>query len=90
MFQLYEIIDDPKEDKLYIITEFVRNGTLEGRVNKKPEPLQMCDIRKYFLGLIHAIEYCHDCASVMHRDIKLENILIDENDQVKLADFGVS
>jgi serine/threonine protein kinase len=50
----------------------------------------MSDIRKYFLGLIHAIEYCHDCASVMHRDIKLENILIDENDQVKLADFGVS
>ena len=90
VFQLFEIIDDPKEDKLYIITEFVRNGTLEGRVNKKPEPLQMLDIRKYFLGLIHAIEYCHDCASVMHRDIKLENILLDENDQVKLADFGVS
>ena len=90
VFKLFEVIDDPNEDKLYIITEFVRNGTLEARVNQKPEPLQMSDIRKYFLGLIHAIEYCHNCVSVMHRDIKLENILLDENDQVKLADFGIS
>jgi serine/threonine protein kinase len=33
VFKLYEVIDDPNEDKLYIITEFVRNGTLEARVN---------------------------------------------------------
>jgi hypothetical protein len=33
VFKLYEVIDDPNEDKLYLITEFVRNGTLEARVN---------------------------------------------------------
>lgn len=65
---------------MYIITEFVRNGTLEVRINKNPEPLNMLDIRRYFMGLICAIEYCHECAFVMHRDIKLENILLDEHD----------
>jgi len=48
------------------------------------------DIRKYFRGLINAIDYCHNMAGVLHRDIKPENILIDENDEIKLADFGVS
>jgi serine/threonine protein kinase len=65
---------------MYIITEFVRNGTLEVRINKNSEPLHMTDVRKYFMGLIYAIEYCHECALVMHRDIKLENILLDEHD----------
>ena len=38
------------------------------------------DVRNFFRGLIYAIEYCHEIAKVMHRDIKLENILLDEND----------
>jgi [calcium/calmodulin-dependent protein kinase] kinase len=36
------------------------------------------------------VEYCHECAQVLHRDIKCENILIDEVNHIKLADFGVS
>jgi serine/threonine protein kinase len=36
------------------------------------------------------VEYCHECAQVLHRDIKCENILIDEVNYIKLADFGVS
>ena len=32
LVKLYEIIDDPKEKKLYLITEYVKNGTLEKRV----------------------------------------------------------
>ena len=37
-----------------------------------------------------AVEYCHDIAGIIHRDIKPDNILIDGQDNIKLADFGVS
>ena len=40
--------------------------------------------------MIIAIEYCHENAKIIHRDIKPDNILIDDNDNVKLSDFGVS
>jgi|LauGreDrversion4_2_1035121.scaffolds.fasta_scaffold447287_1 serine/threonine protein kinase len=48
------------------------------------------EVRLYFQCLISAVEYCHECAQVIHRDIKCENILLDEKHHLKLADFGVS
>ena len=53
-------------------------------------PLSEELIRKYFRQLILAVEYCHESAKIIHRDIKPDNILLDENDEVKLSDFGVS
>ena len=88
VLRLYEIIDDPNSNKLYIVTDYIKNGTLTDRINKKR--LNTDEVRKYFRGLIAALEYCHEVAGVIHRDIKPENILIDENDKIKLADFGVS
>lgn len=72
---------------MYLITEFVKNGTLQHRCEKG---LNIDQIRRYFRQLILAIEYCHENAGIIHRDIKPENILIDESDNVKLSDFGVS
>lgn len=90
MLRLIEIIDDPSLNKLYIVTELVKNGNLAERIEKSGGKLDNDTIRKYFIDLICALEYCHDCAGVIHRDIKPENILIDADDRAKLADFGVS
>lgn len=84
-----EIIDDNSVNKLYLITEWVKNGSLQALIDnhgKLDEDLS----RQVFRDLITALEYCHDWANVIHRDIKPENILLDETNHAKLADFGVS
>ena len=48
------------------------------------------DMAKFlFIQIAKGLAYCHR-NQVMHRDIKLENILLDEEGSVKLCDFGVS
>jgi serine/threonine protein kinase len=44
-------------------------------------------VQKIFTQLVGAVAYVHNCSCV-HRDLKLENILLDKNENVKLVDFG--
>ena len=46
--------------------------------------------RFFLLQMLDALEYLHNQAGVVHRDLKLENILIDKNVNFKLIDFGLS
>ncbi|KAI8916037.1 kinase-like domain-containing protein [Gorgonomyces haynaldii] len=45
--------------------------------------------RKFMRQIVSAVEYCHS-NSIVHRDLKIENILIDKKGQVKLIDFGLA
>lgn len=46
--------------------------------------------RYYFHQLIDAIEYLHNTQEIVHRDLKIENLLLDKEYQLKIADFGLS
>lgn len=87
--RLYEVLDDPSCDKLYIIMEYVKNGSLMVKLSKS-KTLQPHNLWKYFRDLITGLNYLHECAGIIHRDIKPENLLIDDNDKIKISDFGVS
>ena len=45
--------------------------------------------KSIFRQIIYGIAHCH-CRSIIHRDIKLDNILLDENGNAKVCDFGIS
>ena len=87
--QLYEVIDDPDEDLLFMVMELVEGGDLAAPYEKKrvvPEE----ELRVWLRGLTLGLEHLH-LSGVCHRDLKPENMLWDPvSGQVKLADFGIS
>ena len=72
-----------------LVLEFIPNGSLEqyNLNNKKPFPQDF--IIKIFKQILNALKYLHS-KKIMHRDIKLDNILLDKNNNAKLSDFGIS
>ena len=86
--QLYEFINDEDCNKVYMVLEYVKNGTLQTYIEQKKLRLQ--DPWKYFRQIIMGLEYLHTVADVIHRDLKPENLLLDENNNIKITDFGVS
>jgi serine/threonine protein kinase len=87
--QLFEIIDDPNSNKLYLVMQYVAGGTILDKIKEYGKiPIDLS--WKYFRGLIAGLEYCHVAANIVHRDIKPENLLIDAQDNLYVSDFGVS
>ena len=68
--------------------EYISGGELYNIIEQYGK-IEEDKARKYFQQIISAIEYTH-FNGVSHRDIKLENILIDSKDNTKLTDFGLS
>ncbi|CEP14689.1 hypothetical protein [Parasitella parasitica] len=81
---LYEMITT--ESCIHIISEFCPNGDL---LDALTESGRCSDVRvhKWFRQLTDAVKYCHT-RGIVHRDLKLENILLDADDNVKICDFG--
>jgi len=47
-------------------------------------------VKEYFRDFLLGLDYIHNFANVVHRDIKPGNLLISEDNKLKLADFGIS
>uniref|UniRef100_A0A7S0MSI2 non-specific serine/threonine protein kinase n=1 Tax=Cryptomonas curvata TaxID=233186 RepID=A0A7S0MSI2_9CRYP len=86
--RLYEVLDDPTSNKIYLRLEFVEGGQCMPSANgTAPLPLPLA--QRYFADLVQGLEYLHH-NHIVHRDIKPENLLITADGTLKLADFGVS
>jgi 5'-AMP-activated protein kinase catalytic alpha subunit len=86
IIRLYEVIGSDKN--IYMFMEYCSGGEMFEylcRKGKLPED----EARRYFQQMIAAIEYCH-VHGVIHRDLKLENLLLDDTNNIKIADFGLS
>ncbi len=87
MVNLYEVIDDPRIDRLYLVFEYVPGKQFASSSEMEPLPIEKC--KRYFIDVAKALLYCHE-QGVCHGDIKPENLLITPDDQIKISDFGVS
>ena len=84
--QLREVVATKK--RIFIVLEYVKGGELYDKINQYGR-LREDDARKYFQQLIDAVDYCHS-RNVYHRDLKLENLLLDDEGNLKISDFGLS
>ena len=70
--------------------EFVGGNSLHGYLKSKPNRrLDEREARRIFKQVLGGIDYCHS-KCITHRDIKLENLLLDDTGQIKIIDFGFS
>jgi 5'-AMP-activated protein kinase catalytic alpha subunit len=74
------------DDSMYIVMEQVTGGDLFDYLVKHVR-LKEDEARRLFQQIIDGVDHCHS-ARVVHRDLKAENILLDEDKNVKIADFG--
>jgi serine/threonine protein kinase len=74
-------------DANYIVLEFVRGQSLRDLVNKGSVPLPKTFAVMH--GVLQALDYAHTRA-IVHRDMKPENVLLSDDGDVKVADFGIA
>lgn len=77
-----------KPPRLCLVTEFMKGGSALQFLHKHA-PLKVPQLVKLSLGVALGMDYLHK-VNVVHRDLKTANLLMDENEVVKVADFGVA
>ncbi|KAM7422578.1 hypothetical protein PAMA_010559 [Pampus argenteus] len=83
---IYEVFEN--KDKIVIVMEYASQGDLYDYICDKRN-ISEREARHFFRQIVSAVHYCHQ-NGIVHRDLKLENILLDGNGNVKIADFGLS
>ena len=86
MVQLYEVIET--NEFILLVLEYACGGELFDFIvaRSRLSEEQACE---YFHQILDAVEYIHQF-KVVHRDLKPENLLLDDKNNIKLADFGLS
>eukprot|EP01104_Vermistella_antarctica_P009774 TRINITY_DN2544_c0_g4_i1.p1 TRINITY_DN2544_c0_g4~~TRINITY_DN2544_c0_g4_i1.p1 ORF type:complete len:1366 (+),score=288.05 TRINITY_DN2544_c0_g4_i1:1112-5209(+) len=86
IIKLYEVTEN--DGVIYIFMELAKGGELFEQIAARGK-LSEKEARKLMRQICSAVEYCH-ANLVVHRDLKLENLLIDSDGNIKVIDFGFS
>ncbi|XP_032865544.2 NUAK family SNF1-like kinase 2 [Tyto alba] len=83
---VHEVFEN--SSKIVIVMEYASKGDLYDYISER-QRLTEQEARHFFRQVVSAVYYCHK-NGIVHRDLKLENILLDTNGNIKIADFGLS
>jgi len=86
ILQLHDVFED--ESFVYLVLDYCPNGDLS-KYMKNNGKLSEYQARNFMDQLVSGLLYLHKC-HVIHRDLKLANLLLDEHYNVKIADFGLA
>ncbi|RHN57367.1 putative protein kinase RLK-Pelle-LysM family [Medicago truncatula] len=92
-WNLVHLIGYCVEGFLFLVYEYMENGNLSQHLhNSEKEPMTLSTRMKIALDVARGLEYIHDHSVpvYIHRDIKSDNILLNENFTGKVADFGLT
>ncbi|XP_017891612.1 cyclin-dependent kinase 2-like [Ceratina calcarata] len=84
--QLFDVVDGDKH--LYLVFEFLQQD-LKKLLDFVKGGLDQALVKSYLYQLLKAIAFCH-LHCIVHRDLKPQNLLIDREGHIKLADFGLA
>ena len=74
-------------ETIYLVLEYIE-GRDCAKFFKGREPITKEQIKKIIRQLVQALTHCHE-KGIIHRDVKLQNILVDDDFNIKLTDFGL-
>ena len=80
--------EDPECPRPYIVLEYVEGETLKERIRRQGR-LQIAESVAYAIEIARALGAAH-ARHIVHRDVKPQNVLIDEEGSAKVTDFGIA
>ncbi|XP_077866501.1 receptor-interacting serine/threonine-protein kinase 2-like [Saccoglossus kowalevskii] len=83
---LFGVVIDPSH--YCLVLEYMCHGSMKTFQSKfdNPWPMKICMIYNIVLGM----NYLHETANIVHRDLKVDNVLVGEGFKAKISDFGLA
>ncbi|KAI8899923.1 kinase-like domain-containing protein [Globomyces pollinis-pini] len=85
VIKTYQVLDSP--DECFVVMDLAEGGELVEYIAAKWK-LSENESRKYFRQIVSGLDHIHQ-ANIVHRDLKLENLLLDKDRNVLISDFGL-
>ncbi|XP_054773758.1 cyclin-dependent kinase 1-like [Lytechinus pictus] len=84
---LEDVLMEPQ--RLYLVFEYLTMDLKKYMESLKGKQMDPALVKSYLHQMVDGIKFCH-CRRILHRDLKPQNLLIDNNGTIKLADFGLA
>jgi serine/threonine protein kinase len=88
VLRVYDVVRSPEGNA--VIQEFASGRTLDRLLRERPAPFEVPEIQEWAVQLIGALQFGMEHTSISHGDIRLDNLYINSDNRLKIADFGFS